>query len=70
MVARNWYPVTDYEKCTGRLTCFNFCPHGVYGLREDGKPLVVNPDDCVELCRGCQKIYPGEAIRYNGDIVE
>ncbi|WP_083830159.1 4Fe-4S binding protein [Thermococcus zilligii] len=20
----------EYEKCTGCLTCVNFCPHGVY----------------------------------------
>jgi NAD-dependent dihydropyrimidine dehydrogenase PreA subunit len=69
-VAWNRYPVTDYEKCTGCLTCFNLCPHGVHGLREDGEPLVVSPDNCVEMCRGCQKICPGEAIRYNGDIAE
>jgi NAD-dependent dihydropyrimidine dehydrogenase PreA subunit len=28
---------------------------------------VVNPDNCVEFCRGCQKICDHEAITYFGD---
>ncbi|QOR94771.1 ferredoxin family protein [Thermosphaera chiliense] len=67
-MAKNWYPVIDYEKCSGCLTCFNFCPHDVYEVRGDGEPLVANPSNCVELCRGCQKICPNEAISYRGDL--
>jgi NAD-dependent dihydropyrimidine dehydrogenase PreA subunit len=65
-MAKTWYPIIDDEKCTGCLTCVNFCPHGVY--RENGgKPEVVNPLECVEFCRGCQKLCPAEAITYFGD---
>jgi NAD-dependent dihydropyrimidine dehydrogenase PreA subunit len=56
-MAKNWYPIIDYDKCTGCLTCVNFCPHGVYDASE-GKPKVVNPENCVEFCRGCQRICP------------
>ncbi|WP_296905285.1 4Fe-4S dicluster domain-containing protein [Thermotoga sp.] len=45
-MAKNWYPVIDCGKCTGCLTCVNFCPHGVY-TTENGKPRVSNPDACV-----------------------
>ncbi|ADM28112.1 4Fe-4S ferredoxin iron-sulfur binding domain protein [Ignisphaera aggregans DSM 17230] len=65
-MAKTWYPVIDYEKCIGCLTCVNFCPHEVYTV-ENGKPKVVNPDNCVEFCRGCQKLCPTGAITYNGD---
>jgi len=66
-MTKNWYPIIDYDKCIGCLTCFNFCPNGVYIVGEDGKPKVANPDNCVELCRGCQKICPAGAIRYYGE---
>ncbi|PLV56203.1 ATP-binding protein [Thermotoga sp. SG1] len=66
-MAKNWYPVIDYDRCTGCLTCANFCPHGVYAVK-DGKPLVANPDECVEFCRGCQKICPVGAINYSAEV--
>jgi NAD-dependent dihydropyrimidine dehydrogenase PreA subunit len=66
-MAKNWYPIIDYSKCTGCLTCYNFCPHEVYDIGSDGKPIVVNPENCVEMCRGCQKICPSSAIIYNGE---
>jgi len=53
-MAKNWYPKIDYDKCTGCLSCVEFCPHGVL-KEEDGKPVVADPDACVEFCRGCQK---------------
>ncbi len=65
-MARNWYPIIDYDKCIGDFVCVNFCPHGVYAP-DGNKPLVVNPDECVEFCRGCQKICPADAISYFGD---
>ncbi|WP_461864077.1 4Fe-4S dicluster domain-containing protein [Thermococcus sp.] len=67
-MAKNWYPIIDHEKCTGCLTCANFCPHGVYDVPSNpGKPTVANPENCVEFCRGCQRICPTGAIRYSGD---
>lgn len=66
-MTKDWYPIIDYEKCTGCLECVRFCPHGVLE-EQDGKPLVVNPDECVDLCRSCQKgICEEGAIRYNRD---
>ncbi len=64
-MASTWYPVIDYDKCIGCMSCVEFCPHGV--LEEsDGRPAVVRPDNCVEFCRGCQKICDAEAIDYAG----
>lgn len=64
-MAKNWYPIVNRETCTGCLTCVQFCPHGVYEV-EDGKPVVANPDECVELCQGCAKICPTGSITYFG----
>jgi len=67
-IAKNWYPIIDYEKCTGCLTCVNFCPHEVYEASSNPrKPKVINPENCVEFCRGCQRICPTGAISYFGD---
>jgi NAD-dependent dihydropyrimidine dehydrogenase PreA subunit len=68
-VATTWYPVVDPEKCTGCLTCVEFCPHGVFEAR-DGKALVVEPDGCVEFCRACEKLCDAEAICYAGASAE
>jgi len=62
-MTKNWYPIIDYSKCTGCLTCVSFCPHGVYAV-ENGKPKVVNPDGCVDFCVACQKLCPAGAIAY------
>nr|WP_276813876.1 4Fe-4S binding protein [Desulfurococcus amylolyticus] len=37
-MAKNRYPIIDYEKCTGCLTCYNFCPHKVYSIGVSEKP--------------------------------
>ncbi|MGQ9780296.1 MAG: 4Fe-4S dicluster domain-containing protein [Bacillota bacterium] len=66
-MAKNWYPIIDYEKCTSCLSCVEFCPHGVYGVK-DAKPVVINPDECVEFCRSCQKgACQNDAITFLGD---
>lgn len=63
-MAKNWYPVIDYEKCTSCLSCMEFCPHDVF-KEENGKVIVSNPDNCVEFCRGCQKgACASDAITY------
>jgi len=53
-MAKYWYPIINYENCTGCLACVEFCPHDVLEER-DGKPVVARMDNCVEFCRGCQK---------------
>lgn len=63
-MSKNWYPVIDYEKCTGCLSCVEFCPHEVFA-KKDNKPYVLNPDNCIEFCRGCQRgACPNNAISY------
>lgn len=68
-MAQNWYPIISEDLCINCNTCVDFCTHGVY---ESGDffPQVVNPDNCVEFCRGCSKICPTEAITYFGDKVK
>lgn len=63
-MAKNWYPVIDKEKCIQCHQCVDFCPHGVYSIDDEGYPDVINPDACVEFCRGCSKICDSEAISY------
>jgi len=65
-MTNNWFPVIDLEKCTGCLTCVDFCPHGVFDV-DGAKPIVVRPEECVEFCRGCQKVCDQGAIRFPGD---
>lgn len=66
-MAKNWYPITDKDKCVKCYECVNFCTHEVFAIGEDGYPEVVNPDNCVEFCRGCSKICDSHAIGYFGD---
>ena len=66
-MAKNWYPIIDYNRCSGCLSCVNFCPYEVFEVK-DGKPVVAHPENCVEFCRGCQKgVCDNEAISYPGD---
>ncbi len=66
-MSKDWYPVINYEKCTGCLKCYDFCPHNVFGV-EDKKVIVVNPDNCVDFCKGCAKgACDFEAITFFGD---
>ncbi len=63
-MTKDWYPVIDYSKCKGCMTCFKFCPHGVYGTKDE-KPVVANPGACIDMCRGCEKICPEKAITHH-----
>jgi NAD-dependent dihydropyrimidine dehydrogenase PreA subunit len=65
-MSKTWYPVINYENCIGCGACFNKCSHGVYEMKDD-KPKVVQPQNCVEKCRGCQNLCPAQAIDYVGD---
>lgn len=58
-----WFPTIDGEKCTGCGTCFNFCSHSVYEMKED-KSKVVNPYGCVVGCSTCQGLCPEGAISF------
>ncbi len=60
-----WFPRVDLQKCAGCRTCFESCPHGVYGWdEEEGKPKVEHPYECVVGCSSCAKLCPSEAISF------
>ncbi|MGQ9706364.1 MAG: 4Fe-4S dicluster domain-containing protein [bacterium] len=62
-----WYPIIDYDLCTSCFECVKFCPHNVFEI-VDGRPITVNPLNCVEFCRGCQKgACDYDAISFPGD---
>jgi len=58
-----WNPKINYKKCTGCMTCVNFCAHGVFAER-DNKPLVANPENCIVGCTGCDDVCPQKAISH------
>lgn len=62
-----WYPIIDFEKCVGCCACIMKCTHGVYEPIFTDKPNVINPEGCVEGCKGCARICHHDAIRYFGD---
>ena len=54
-------PEIDMEKCTGAGECARVCPVDVFEMGEDGKPVIVLPDNCIQ-CRACVVACPTEAI--------
>lgn len=67
-MSKTWYPIIDYNKCIGCMTCNDMCKHGVYKLDiESGKPKVVYGNGCVHGCHGCERQCPVDAIHYFGD---
>ena len=60
-----WFPTIDYNKCTGCLSCVNFCHNGVYETQGNPKkPKVVNLYNCVVGCKACDNLCPNEAISF------
>jgi len=62
-----WHPKIDYEKCISCGKCVEYCTLGAFEFEEkDGKkrPVVKNPNNCVVLCTGCEKICPAGAIKH------
>jgi ferredoxin len=62
-----WYPKINYEKCIGCGKCVDYCKLGAFGVEEkDGKKkyVVMNPNNCVVLCMGCDNICPSGAIKH------
>jgi NAD-dependent dihydropyrimidine dehydrogenase PreA subunit len=59
-----WNPSIDYEKCISCGTCVEYCKLGVYDTKEDEKPVVKNPNNCVVFCTGCEGQCPVGAINF------
>ncbi len=62
-----WYPIIDYDKCTECGICTNKYKNGVYDLEKAPMPVVIQPEHCIQGCRGCGSICPEGAIAYAGD---
>jgi NAD-dependent dihydropyrimidine dehydrogenase PreA subunit len=61
-----WDPKIDYNKCESCGKCVNFCHMNAFKIEEkDGqKRTVVNPNQCVVFCRGCEDVCPVGAITH------
>ena len=59
---RRWYPVVDRDRCTNCLECLNFCLFGVFGLDENKRLAIDQPDACRPGCPACSRICPSGAI--------
>ncbi len=57
-----WFPVIDYDRCTGCGQCHDFCLFGVYGRDADGRVRVTHPESCKNNCPACARICPETAI--------
>ena len=60
-----WFPVLDYDRCTGCGQCVEFCLFGVYKASDParaGKPRVVQPAKCKTNCPACARVCPASAI--------
>jgi len=66
-MSKNWYPVIQRETCTECGRCVNKCAHGVYDKSSPKKPIVINPNECVDKCHGCGNLCPTGSITYVGD---
>lgn len=65
-MSKTWYPVVDYSLCEECGNCVEMCRQGVYEKGEI-KPKVINPEGCVQGCKGCGNRCPVGAIEYVGD---
>jgi NAD-dependent dihydropyrimidine dehydrogenase PreA subunit len=62
-----WYPTIDHDKCINCGTCVEYCKLGVYDLteeRNEKKPIVKYPNNCVVFCTGCKGQCPVGAITF------
>jgi len=60
-VAERWYPVIDYDRCTGCMQCMEFCLFGVFDqIRE--RLEAAHPELCKAGCPACSRVCPSQAI--------
>lgn len=60
--APGWYPVLEFERCTGCGQCLKFCLFGVYEKDPQGAIRVAQPGNCKNNCPACARICPVSAI--------
>ncbi len=61
---RRWFPVIDYDRCTHCMECLDFCLFGVYGVTDDNRVVVEEPDNCRPGCPACARVCPDGAILF------
>jgi NAD-dependent dihydropyrimidine dehydrogenase PreA subunit len=57
-----WFPVIDYDRCTGCQQCASFCLFGVFETSPAGETIVANPASCKTNCPACARVCPEAAI--------
>lgn len=62
-LGRRWYPVIDYDRCTGCLACVEYCALGTFGVA-DKRVRVVAPGNCKPGCPTCAWTCPAGAIMF------
>lgn len=66
-MSEDWYPQINTENCTECGECVSFCTHGVYDKSSTQKPIVLQPEGCIDKCHGCGDRCSAGAITYHGD---
>ena len=66
-MSKNWYPIINEETCSECGKCIAFCKHGVYDKNTGDKPVVINPEGCIDHCHGCGGLCPTGSITYAGE---
>ncbi|MCY2930805.1 MAG: ferredoxin family protein [Planctomycetota bacterium] len=56
-----WFPVIDYDRCTGCGQCLEFCLFDVYA-REGQTVQVARPSNCKTHCPACARVCPAGAV--------
>jgi len=62
--APRWYPVIDYDRCSGCRQCLDFCLFGVYSANSSGEVVATQPDNCKPGCPACARVCPVGAIMF------